>query len=369
MKTKLTILVWALLSTFCFSQSKKATDKEKLKFYFPVKNDDYGKKLKDLAAQLYPYEINDKEASSIDDICIAQKDYPCIITYSKTEKFPKHGFFVKNYAEAMMADASKGEKFKKTFTENFRKDFTSADESAKTMVAGRIFDLQMFTEVEKMRSDFMEELSKRETDSISYDDALKLLSFESYSEITNAIYPLGKDIVKGYVPEYSQPYITGSLWMSVVKPKEVNDIPDTSKEYKLLFELIDFNYKNEKETAYKKENFALTEAGRIINLHVASGIPAEKLKMVFVIHGNAVNILLNNEKYKEKYKIDNPNIALIKQLQSKGAKFVVCGQLMTWAGMKLSDLTEDIKEAYSAKTALTNYQNQGYILEKISAED
>jgi intracellular sulfur oxidation DsrE/DsrF family protein len=153
--------------------------------------------------------------------------------------------------------------------------------------------------------------------------------------------------------------------MSVVKPAEVNDLPDLSKDYKLLFEIVDFSRKNNVETAFKNENAMLLEAGRIINLHIASGIPADKLKVVFVIHGKAVDVLYNNKMYQEQYKIDNPNLALIKQMQDKGIKFIVCGQLMTWGGLKLSNLTEGIKEAYSAKTAVSNYQNQGYIYAKI----
>ena len=112
----------------------------------------------------------------------------------------------------------------------------------------------------------------------------------------------------------------------------------------------------------------LREGCRIINLHIASGIPAQKLKVVYVIHGNAVDFLLNDKMYKEKFKIENPNLSLIKQMQSKGVKFIVWGQVMSWEGLKLGDLTENVKEAYSAKTALSNYQTQGYVLYKLTSE-
>ena len=72
--------------------------------------------------------------------------------------------------------------------------------------------------------------------------------------------------------------------------------------------------------------------------------------------------------YKDKYKVENPNLALIKQMQSKGIKFVVCGQIMTYYGYRLSDLTENVKEAFSAKTALSNYQTQGYVYYKLTDE-
>ncbi|MCG2793327.1 MAG: hypothetical protein L6262_07270 [Weeksellaceae bacterium] len=59
-----------------------------------------------------------------------------------------------------------------------------------------------------------------------------MLDFEVFNTVGKTILPRGKTIVKGYVLEYLQPYITGNVWMSVVKPKEVNDLPDPTKDYK-----------------------------------------------------------------------------------------------------------------------------------------
>ena len=291
-----------------------------------------------------------------------------MVKYAANEKFPKLYFPFVSYAKAMKADPNGGDTFRKKFTEEFAKDFKSKPESDRTMSAMYFFDPKIVKELAKQKDEFVEKLTLKKSDSISFKDAGSLLSFELAKQFTEKTLEIGQPIVKGYIPEYSQPFITGSLWASVTKPKEVNDFPDLTKDYKLLFELTDFNWKSDKETAYKNDNSFLVETTRILNLHGGSGIPTDRIKPVYFLHGYAMDILMNNDNYKKKYKADNPNLALIKQLQSKGAKFVVCGQSMTWQGWKLSDFTEDVKEAFSAKTALTSYQKQGYILHKIDAQ-
>lgn len=375
MKTKLFLSCFLILSAFLFSQTPEKSN-ENQKFYFPMASFSnatvFDKNFKALLNQLSPLEINEKKQEFSRDaefLYLLQKNYVGLENYAKTEKFPKESLPLKSYAEAMIADPSQGNLFKKTFTENFAKDFKTLDDKTKTAVASGYFDLKMLDEYQKMDADFTQQLSKNKSDSITYKDAKKLLNAESLKLITKAITPLGKEVVKGYVLEYFQPYLTGNLWLSVVKPREVNDLPDPSKEYKLLFEIVNFSRKDNKETAFKDENDLLVEAARIINLHIASGIAPEKLKVVFVIHGGAVRFLFNDKMYREKYKIGNPNLPLIKQMQTKGIRFVVCGQYMTWEGLKLADLTENIYEAYSAKTALSNYQNQGYIFYKLENDN
>ena len=375
MKTKILTGILILFGVFLNAQSKVDSDKEKLKFYFPVKAfaDDalYKSNIQKLTSQVAPYEIDEKAKNYTEDapvIYLQQKNYKGLIDFSSHEKFPKYDMPLKSYSVAMIADAAKGEKFKKTFADDFQKEFSKLDESNKTMIAGSFFDDKMITEFQKMITDFNEKLVTKKSDTLSYKDAKNLLLYDIMQQTAMEILPLGKNIVKGYVPEYFQPFITGNLFMSMVKPKEVTVVPDVSKERKLLFELIDLSYKFDKETAFKRENNFLLETGRIMNLTVGSGFSPEKLKVAIVVHGGAIDILLNNENYQKKYKTDNPNIPLIKQMQSKGVQFVVCGQQMSWTGGRLADFTEGIKEAFSAKTAIRDFQSQGYILEKLEAE-
>jgi hypothetical protein len=80
------------------------------------------------------------------------------------------------------------------------------------------------------------------------------------------------------------------------------EVPDPNREYRLLFE---FTAKNPDSLA-KEINSNLDEIARVLNLHVASGIPANKLTPVIVVHGPGIEAVTTNESYKKKHSIDNP---------------------------------------------------------------
>ena len=61
-------------------------------------------------------------------------------------------------------------------------------------------------------------------------------------------------------------------------------------------------------------------------MNIANGVPIDKLKIAAVIHGYGMDAILNNEKYKEKYDVENPNTETINQLIDLGVDFYVCGQ-------------------------------------------
>jgi intracellular sulfur oxidation DsrE/DsrF family protein len=71
--------------------------------------------------------------------------------------------------------------------------------------------------------------------------------------------------------------------------------------------------------------------------------------------------LLKDEKYMEKYKAKNPNIALIEELQKSGVRFISCGQSMARIGIKKEDMIPDVKVSLAARTAMSYYQTIGYV--------
>ena len=170
------------------------------------------------------------------------------------------------------------------------------------------------------------------------------------------ISPLTQD--KKYVQVF--PAISGYKWAGVVPIQNVDEKLDPNMQYKLLMELTGFAPKGQEATAPKEINVGIGEVARKINLHVADGIPKQKMDVVVIVHAGALFALLNNEKYKQKYQVDNPNIALIKELQNFGAKFIVCGQAMTFLRLEKEDLLPGMKEAISAQTVLSMYELKGY---------
>ena len=157
------------------------------------------------------------------------------------------------------------------------------------------------------------------------------------------------------------PLIKGGKGSGVIPVKDPVEIPDPNIDYKIMFELTG----NNPDSTIKEINYGLDEIARVLNLHVASGVPAKRLIPVIVIHAGGINAFKNNEAFQKKYKIDNPNIQIINDLKKLGAKFIVCGQAMTWLEIKTEELLPDIKLSLTAQTALTHYQLKGYELRQV----
>lgn len=160
----------------------------------------------------------------------------------------------------------------------------------------------------------------------------------------------------------SYPLIKGSKFSGVLPVTGVTEKPDPTLQYKLLMEDV----VPVKESNAKEINDGLSEIGRLINLHIASGIPKSNLQLVAVVHGASLYSLYNNEAYKKKYGINNPNIELINELMKNGVKFIACGQAMNFYDVKKEDMVPNIKITLTAQTVLSSYQLKGYILNTIT---
>ena len=147
----------------------------------------------------------------------------------------------------------------------------------------------------------------------------------------------------------------------VIPVKDITDKPDPKMDYKLLFELVSGN----PDSLAKQVNMGLVEIARKMNLHVAAGVPLKKIFPVILVHGNALEAFTNNAFYKEKFKTDNPNLKIIRELEEKGARFVACGQAMAFIDLKKESMLPVMNVAMSAQTALSTYQLKGYVLYKL----
>jgi len=158
------------------------------------------------------------------------------------------------------------------------------------------------------------------------------------------------------------PLINAGTFSGVVPVSNPDEIPDPSLNYKLLFELVD----NNKATEEKDINHGLTEICRIINLHVASGIPVKNITPIIVVHAAALRSFYINAIYQNKYKVDNPNIAIVDELIKKtGARFIACGQAMNFFDVPREEMIPQVKVSLTAQTVLSHYQLIGYKLYEI----
>lgn len=159
------------------------------------------------------------------------------------------------------------------------------------------------------------------------------------------------------------PYVKGSKWSGVIPVADPAEIPDPNHTYKLLFEFVEKN----PDSLAKEINFCLDEVARILNLHIASGIPAKKIVPVIVVHGPGLDALTLNERYQKKHSMDNPNLGIIKDLKNVGAKFIVCGQAMAFFEITKEELLPEMRVALTAQTVLSDYEMQGFVLYSIEA--
>ena len=179
-------------------------------------------------------------------------------------------------------------------------------------------------------------------------------------QLTDSIVAARKDSTKWAKLESVAyfPLINAGKYSGVLPVEGVDEIPSPKREYKLLFEFTLYV----KDSTHEKINPGLTEIARILNLHVASGIPLSHIHPVIVVHGPSLYSIQNNEVCQGKFKKDNPNGKVIQELMKDGARFIACGQAMNFFDVKKAELFPGVKVSLTAQTVLSNYIGQGYVL-------
>lgn len=169
-------------------------------------------------------------------------------------------------------------------------------------------------------------------------------------------------ILKANEAKLTFPLYKGSYEMGVMPVEDVS-FPFAHKGVaKIAFDLSAAT----PDSARGSFNSGLLEAMRILNLHAAAGVPKEKMDVVVVFHGPGAMSFLNDEIYNQRFKTNNPNLALVKQLQANGVKFVVCGQTAAFRGFTAASYVPGTLKAYSARTAISDLTQRGYMVYSLS---
>lgn len=150
----------------------------------------------------------------------------------------------------------------------------------------------------------------------------------------------------------SYPLITDYGAVEVIDFKV--ELPNPSAQYKLISEM----YARQED---KKELYGMLDySARIVNAHVAAGIPKHNIKLAVVVFSGATPIILNNEEYKKRFGVDNPNIELLDKLVNAGVEVIVCGQSMVKQNIRPEQVHKGVQQAFSRITATSTLINQGY---------
>ena len=128
--------------------------------------------------------------------------------------------------------------------------------------------------------------------------------------------------------------------------------PDLS--YKVAFELAGAS------SSPDRLNPSLNTVARFLNMHAQGGVPQDRVQAAVVVHGAAAWELLNDEGYRARHGVDNPNAALIRELVRAGTKVILCGQTAASRGISHDGLVDGVQVALSAMTAFAMLQEQGF---------
>lgn len=272
--------------------------------------------------------------------------------------------YSRSYTLAKMKAANDPAAFDKAFQKEFATIFNGLSFNKKVHAA--FVDTSTISRYKIRYAKLIEKLKNEKKDSISTEDAIKLCNNYFDYAVFNSTFVLTQPYVAD--PKYKKyyPAIKGEEWSAVFPVNNVEEIPDPNMKYKLLLELVDFAPKDPDSTINKNVNLGLVEVGRLINLHVAAGVPKENLDIVIIVHASALFAFLNNDEYKKKYGVDNPNIPFLKQMESVGVKLLACGQAILFLGLEKEQMLPNVKVALTAKTVLTSYQLKNYVLDKIT---
>jgi len=107
-------------------------------------------------------------------------------------------------------------------------------------------------------------------------------------------------------------------------------------------------------------NPLINTLARFLNMHARAGVPRENMRVAAVLHGGAAKDALNDAAYRKRYKGDNPNTGLLRQLVDAGVDIYICGQSARGRGFARDELAEPVQEALSAMTVLVTLQGEGY---------
>lgn len=109
-----------------------------------------------------------------------------------------------------------------------------------------------------------------------------------------------------------------------------------------------------------RRNTSLNTVARYLNMHAQAGVPRERIHAAVVVHGTAAWELLDDDAYRERNGVDNPNAELIRELTEAGTRIILCGQSAASRRIPTDHLLDGVELALSAMTAFVVLQQEGY---------
>jgi intracellular sulfur oxidation DsrE/DsrF family protein len=99
-----------------------------------------------------------------------------------------------------------------------------------------------------------------------------------------------------------------------------------------------------------------------LNTLAHNGVPANHRHIAAVFHQGGGDAVLANDVYKARHDgVDNPNIAMLRELKAAGVDLRVCGQGLLGKKLEPSQVLPGVQVDLWAMTTMVNLQLRGYV--------
>jgi intracellular sulfur oxidation DsrE/DsrF family protein len=79
-----------------------------------------------------------------------------------------------------------------------------------------------------------------------------------------------------------------------------------------------------------------------------------------VIFYKAIFVILNNDAYKKRFGVDNPNLKILEEMKQAGINLYACGQSVTGFGIDPKNVNQNFEIVLSRATTVSTRQMKGY---------
>jgi intracellular sulfur oxidation DsrE/DsrF family protein len=133
------------------------------------------------------------------------------------------------------------------------------------------------------------------------------------------------------------------------------ELPDPNTNYRVVFS-VGAKVKDD------ELHPTLKLIGLYLNTLARNGVPAKNRHIAAMFHQGGGDAVFSNEVYKARHNgVDNPNIAILKELHEAGVELRVCGQGLLGKKVDPSHLLPGVQADLWAMVTMVNLQSRGYV--------
>ncbi len=155
---------------------------------------------------------------------------------------------------------------------------------------------------------------------------------------------------------------SGPKWIYPVIPKyggvhprpDLPVRPEPKANYKIFVDIVSSD--QQPSGQFK----GLLRLARLINLMGYCKVPFDHVHIIAVLDGKSGYAAANNDFYKKQFKMNNPNLPILKALKKAGVQLMICSQALAEKGIPDRIVDPDVTITLSALTDAVVYGQKGY---------